>query len=83
MIGNIAIKIGLESHIELATKSKLFCTCSTDSSETKPNENTCEICLGYPGAKPTLNKEVVRKALMLAKILNCKINYNSKFKTAL
>ncbi|MDO8553333.1 MAG: Asp-tRNA(Asn)/Glu-tRNA(Gln) amidotransferase subunit GatB [Candidatus Micrarchaeota archaeon] len=79
MIGtNIHLMIGLESHIQLATKSKLFCSCSTNSSA-EPNENTCEICLGYPGTKPTLNKEVVRKALMLAKIMNCKINYNSKF----
>lgn len=79
MMNAVAIKIGLESHIQLATKSKLFCSCSTYSAEAEPNENTCEICLGFPGAKPALNREVVRKSLMLAKVLNCKINYNSKF----
>ncbi len=77
--GSVSIKIGLESHIQLATKSKLFCSCSADSSKAEPNENTCEICLGFPGSKPALNKEAVRKALMLAKIMNCRINYNSKF----
>ncbi len=76
---NIKIMIGLESHIQLKTKSKLFCSCSTDSSKSKPNENTCQICLGLPGSKPTLNEEAVRKSIALAKILNCKINEYSRF----
>ena len=73
------IMIGLESHIQLATKSKLFCSCSTDSKTAKPNDNTCEICLGLPGSKPTLNEEVVKKAIALATIFGCKINQDSRF----
>ena len=80
MIGsNVKVMIGLESHIQLKTESKLFCSCSTNSTKSKPNENTCQICLGFPGSKPTLNEEAVRKAIALAKILNCKINEYSRF----
>lgn len=66
-------KIGLEIHCQLNTKSKLFCSCPNETSN-KPNTLTCEICLGHPGAKPVLNKEVLTKALTAALALNCKIN---------
>ncbi len=80
MIGtNIKLMIGLESHIQLKTESKLFCSCSTNSRGVKPNANTCEICLGFPGSKPALNEEALRKAIALAKILNCKVNQVSRF----
>lgn len=65
------IKIGLEIHVQLNTKSKLFCGCSTDYN--KPNTKVCETCLGMPGSKPRLNKEAVIKALKLALALNCEI----------
>ncbi|MEK7159205.1 MAG: hypothetical protein AAB766_01755, partial [Patescibacteria group bacterium] len=48
--------IGLEIHISLNTKSKLFCSCSTSGSD-KPNSRVCEICTGFPGSKPLLNKK--------------------------
>lgn len=69
--------IGLETHVQLATKSKLFCACSTSNAE--PNENTCPICLGFPGSKPTINKKAIDFAVMLSRALNCKINNESFF----
>ncbi len=64
--------MGLEVHVHLLTKSKLFCSTSADYENKGPNENTCPICLGYPGSKPVLNRKVVESALMVAKALNCK-----------
>ena len=62
----VKIKIGLESHVQLNTKSKLFCACSAEQgSSTEPNQNTCEICLGFPGSKPRLNKRAVELAIQL------------------
>ena len=66
------IKIGLEVHIQLNTDTKLFCQCHTEISN--PNENTCEICLGFPGAKPLLNEKAVELALKIAVALDSKIN---------
>ncbi len=57
-------KIGLEIHIQLNTKRKLFCYCSTKPA--KPNAHTCEVCLGMPGSKPMLNKKALTSALMLS-----------------
>ncbi len=70
--------IGLEIHVELNTKSKIFCSCSTDFGA-KPNENTCPICLGLPGTLPVLNEEVVNLAIKAGKALNCEINKINKF----
>ena len=64
--------IGLEVHVQLNTKSKLFCGCSTKGDE--PNSSVCEVCLGMPGAKPVLNKKAVDYALKVALALNCKVN---------
>jgi aspartyl-tRNA(Asn)/glutamyl-tRNA(Gln) amidotransferase subunit B len=64
--------IGLECHIQLATESKLFCGCPTTSTE--PNSSCCEICLGFPGSKPVLNKRALDFALKVAVALNCEIN---------
>src|SRR3989344_9434494 len=69
----VEAKIGLEIHCQLNTESKLFCSCPNKASN-KPNTLTCEVCLGHPGAKPVLNKEVLKKALTAALALNCKIN---------
>jgi len=65
--------IGIECHIELATKTKLFCSCPRTGSE-EPNTRTCPICLGHPGSKPTVNKEAITFAIKLARALDCKIN---------
>ncbi|MBR0132156.1 MAG: Asp-tRNA(Asn)/Glu-tRNA(Gln) amidotransferase subunit GatB [Lachnospiraceae bacterium] len=65
--------IGLETHVELATKSKIFCGCST-AFGAEPNTQCCEICTGAPGSLPILNKEVVRFAVMAGLALNCEIN---------
>ncbi|KUO76470.1 MAG: glutamyl-tRNA amidotransferase [Clostridia bacterium BRH_c25] len=69
--------IGLEIHAELDTKSKIFCSCSTEFGA-KPNENTCPICLGIPGTLPVLNEEVVNLAMKAGTILNCEINKLNK-----
>lgn len=69
--------IGLEIHAELNTKSKIFCSCSTEFGA-KPNENTCPICLGIPGTLPVLNEEVVNLAIKAGTILNCEINKLNK-----
>jgi len=65
--------IGLEIHIELNTKSKMFCACLNDSSETQANKNICPVCSGQPGSLPVVNKEAVEKAIRTALALNCQI----------
>ncbi len=69
--------IGLEIHVELNTRSKIFCGCSTEF-ESDPNQNTCPICLGLPGTLPVLNREVINLAVKAGLALNCKINKISK-----
>lgn len=67
------IVIGLEIHVELATESKLFCSCATHGDDT-PNSRTCPTCLGHPGSKPVLNRRCVEYALKLCLALGCDIN---------
>ncbi|MDD5543853.1 MAG: Asp-tRNA(Asn)/Glu-tRNA(Gln) amidotransferase subunit GatB [Acidobacteriia bacterium] len=70
--------IGLEVHAQLQTRTKCFCSCSTEFGA-PPNSNTCPVCLGLPGALPVLNREVVRLATRAALALGCRINRVSQF----
>ncbi len=70
--------IGLEVHIELATKTKIFCGCSTEFGGA-PNTHTCPVCTGMPGSLPVLNKQVVEYAMALGLAANCKITQVCKF----
>jgi aspartyl-tRNA(Asn)/glutamyl-tRNA(Gln) amidotransferase subunit B len=70
--------IGLEVHVELHTKSKIFCGCST-SFGAPPNSHTCPVCLGHPGVLPVLNRQAVDYAMKAAMALNCVIATESKF----
>ena len=70
--------IGLEVHLQLLTKSKIFCSCSTHFGD-PPNSNVCPVCLGLPGALPVLNREAVTMAMKAALALNCAINPRSRF----
>lgn len=73
------VVIGLEVHIQLMTKAKIFCQCSTDYIGKEPNTNTCPVCLGLPGSLPVLNKKVLEFAVRTSVALNCKINQVSRF----
>jgi aspartyl-tRNA(Asn)/glutamyl-tRNA(Gln) amidotransferase subunit B len=70
--------IGLEVHVQLLTKSKIFCGCSTRFGD-PPNTNVCPVCLGLPGTLPILNKRVVELAMRASLALNCTVHEHSRF----
>jgi len=72
------VVIGLEVHVQLNTKTKLFCSCPTSFNH-KQNTNTCPTCLALPGALPVLNKEVLHKSIMLGTAIDATINQTSYF----
>ncbi len=70
--------IGLEIHVQLKTRSKLFCGCATEFGA-EPNTRVCPVCLGYPGVLPVLNEEAVRKTVLAGLMLGCEISRYSKW----
>jgi aspartyl-tRNA(Asn)/glutamyl-tRNA(Gln) amidotransferase subunit B len=70
--------IGLEIHVQLSTKTKMFCGCSLSFGD-EPNSHTCPVCLGHPGTLPTMNEEAIRYALMIAAALECDVPDRSEF----
>ena len=70
--------IGLETHVELATKTKIFCSCTTEFGGA-PNTHCCPVCTGMPGTLPVVNRQVVRYAAKAGLALNCEITRYNKF----
>ena len=75
---NYEIVIGLEVHLQLNTKSKVFCGCSTDFGSV-PNTQTCPVCLGFPGSLPVLNRRALELGAKVAIALNCQIAKKIRF----
>src|SRR3989338_3833578 len=71
--------IGLEIHVELSTKSKMFCGCPADWFGKAPNSQTCPVCLGLPGALPVANKQAIKWTIKIAQALECTVPNISKF----
>jgi aspartyl-tRNA(Asn)/glutamyl-tRNA(Gln) amidotransferase subunit B len=70
--------IGLEIHVQLSTKTKMFCGCSLSFGD-EPNTHTCPVCLGHPGTLPTMNEEAIQYALKIAAALECEVPDRSEF----
>lgn len=74
------VKIGLETHVQLNTKTKMFCGCPMERiNEAEPNTRCCPTCLGMPGSKPRTNKAAIEAGIKIALALNCKINPEISF----
>jgi len=71
--------IGIEIHARINTKTKMFCRCSNEIFDERPNSHVCGICMGFPGMLPATNEEAVKKGIKAALAMKCKINEFSKF----
>ncbi len=71
--------MGLEIHARLKSKTKMFCACSNDTWKAEPNEHTCPVCMGFPGALPTINKQAVYLGRKMGLALGCEVKKFSKF----
>src|SRR5215467_13862397 len=71
--------IGLECHVQLATRSKMFCGCAADYSGAAPNTRVCPVCLGMPGVLPVINKKAIEYTLLTGLALEAKIPTATKF----
>jgi len=78
-MNNYEAVIGLETHIQLNTTTKIFCSCKADSWFDPPNTNICPVCTGLPGVLPVLNKAVVEKGVLLAAAMHAEIRELSFF----
>ena len=78
VLAKYEVVIGLEVHVQLLTRSKIFCGCSTRFGDA-PNANTCPVCLGLPGTLPVLNKRAVELGMQAALALNCTVHEHSRF----
>ena len=70
--------IGLETHVELRTRSKVFCACE-NTFGAEPNTHVCPVCMGLPGALPVFNAQVLRYAAMAGMALGCHVHHRSRF----
>jgi len=71
--------IGLEIHVQLKTKSKMFCSCPNIFGDVEPNSAICPICLGYPGTLPVPNDQAIKWVQLAGAALNCELATQSKF----
>ena len=71
--------IGMEVHVQLLTKSKMFCSCSAEAFGAEPNTHVCPVCLGMPGSLPVINRKAVEYTIMAGLALNCQIAEFAKF----
>ena len=73
------VVVGLETHVQLQTESKMFCGCGADYAGAEPNTHVCEVCLGLPGVLPVINRKAVDLTILTGLALNCRIPENAKF----
>lgn len=71
--------IGLEIHVQLDTKTKIFCRCDNNSEGKEPNTNVCSVCMGYPGTLPVINEQVIEWGIKISLALGCEINPMQRF----